>query len=319
MKALFLILFLCVFSPAHAVNTLHDLKIQLKNNQYKQAIRVGEELKRLNPNSPSVLFYTALAYQKNKQFEQAKKLYLSAITHNTKLPGVYNNLAMIYVQQKNYDEAAETLTMAINSDAKIAIAYANLSQIYRYMASQAYQKVLDDGTRQKFPKTVIKQQLLASVDLPETIVIAQAPIKPIIKKPVQVAQIKPPIIIKPKPIKVTPSSQLPSAKQAVLNWAKAWNNKNYAHYINSYAKGFAPKGISHNTWLKQRKQRISRPGKIYVNVSNFDIKISYKKAYVNFDQIYRSNTYQDKVRKRMHLTLINNQWLITYEVTLSVL
>jgi len=317
MKAWFLLLFFCVLSPVFAINTLNDLQTQIQNNHFKKAIVIGEELKQLNPNSPSVLFYTALAYQKNNQLEQAKKLYLTAITHNTKLPEVYNNLAMIYVQQKDYDKAAETLTMAINSDSKIATAYANLSQIYRYMAGQAYQKVLDDGTRRKLPKTTIKQQLLASVDLQETLV--TAPTKPIINKPIQVAVVVPPKTIKPTPAIIKAGIKLPSAQQAVLTWAKAWGNKNYTQYVNSYSQSYAPKKLTHSAWLKQRKKRISRPGKISITVSNFDIKHGAHKAYVNFDQTYRSNTYQDKVRKRMHLTLIDNQWFITSEVTLSVL
>lgn len=300
------ILFFSIFNSASA--SLPDLKSYIANNQYAKAVNLGEALLQNNANSPSVLFYTAFAYQQTKRNQQAKMLYLKAIENNSQLPEIYNNLASIYVAEKNYDKAAETLTAAINSQKNIATAYSNLRNIYQHLASQAYQKVLDEESRKKHRTAAIKTEVLASLDLEETL-------KPVIKpKPIIVAETKPINQTEKTDIKITYSP-----KQTVINWANAWKTKDYKTYINSYSSTYSPKNLSRDKWLTQREQRINRPGDIFVDVSNFDIKLSKNKAYINFDQAYRSATYSDKVRKRMHLTLINDQWRITSEVTLSVL
>lgn len=322
MKFWLFVLLISVFNAAFA--SLAELKLHITNKQYDKAIQMGEALKQQNPNSASVLFYTALAYQNNKQLKLAKTYYLKALQLKPQLAEIYNNLAAIYVAEKNYSKAAESLTSAINSQASIATAYANLGRIYGYLASQAYQQVLADDARSKRFKTTVKTQLLTSLDFNEPVFNEQtSTIKVKNEAPkIVVAGIvkKPALIIKPS--KSEPKQQkavLPSAKNAIINWAKAWKTKQYDAYINSYSNNYAPKNLNRKQWLSQSKKRIKRPGKITVAVANFDIKISRKKAYVNFDQAYRSAIYQDKVRKRMHLGLINGQWRITSETTLSVL
>ncbi len=304
-------LFVLLFSVFHsAFASLPDLESLIANKDYAKAIKLGESLKQQNPKSASVLFYTALAYQHNKQPEQAKKLYLNAIQHNATLPEIYNNLASIYVNEKNYLKAAETLTLAINSDKSIATAYANLSQIYRLLASQAYQQVLDEDSRKKHSMPRLRTQLLVSLNYQETL----NPLKPVLQTPI-VVEVSPPPSITP----IQQIAKKPSAQQAIIKWASAWQAKQYQSYVDSYSKTYAPKNLTRDKWMTQRKKRIQRPGDLFITVSNFDIKLAKAKAYVNFDQHYRSKTYQDKVRKRMHLTLIDGQWLITSEVTLSVL
>jgi len=310
---LFVLLFSVVSGISNqAIATLSHLKSLINHQNYSEAIQLGQKLQQQNPNSASVLFYTALAYQNNHQPEQAKSLYLKAIDKHARLPEAYNNLASIYVAEKNYLKAADTLTLAINSQHNIATAYANLSKIYRHLASQAYRQVLDDGIKKKPTKVILNTQLLATLELKETI---KPILKSIITKTKQ-AIIKPNIVSKPTPLQNKP---LPSAQLAISVWAKAWQNKQYTAYINSYSAHYAPKNLTHSQWLTQRNKRINRPGKISIIVDNFDIKLNNNKAYVNFDQAYRSKTYHDKVRKRMHLILTNGQWLITSEVTLSVL
>ncbi len=300
-------LFVFLFSAFSSVfASLPDLKSLIANKNYSKAIQLGQQLQQQNPQSASILFYTALAYQYNKQPKRAKILYLSAIKQNSHLPEVYNNLANIYVLEKNYTEAAKTLTLAINSQENIATAYKNLSKIYSHLASQAYQQVLDDGIKKKKKQPTLNTRILASLDFQETIDF----------KPLPKIVIANTVVTKIKPTKKITS---PSVKQTIIHWANSWQNKNYTSYTKSYAKNYAPKNLSHIEWLAQRKKRINRPGRILVSVGNFDIKINGRNATINFDQAYQSKTYKDKVRKRMHLALINNQWFITSEVTLSVL
>lgn len=316
MKPWLFVLLLSVFNSAFA--SLDLLKSHLDNKQYRHAIKIGEALKKQNPNSASVLFYSALAYQNDQQLELAKADYLKAIQLKPNLPELYNNLASIYVIEKDYTKAAETLTTAINSQPNIATAYANLSQIYRHLASQAYQEVLNEEIRSKKTNKPIKTQLLTQIDLNETI----APIINFDKPKTRVVKVPKAMASSKQQQDAKPTSQnlnLASPKEVIINWAKAWKTKQFNAYIQSYTVGYAPKNLNHQQWLKQREKRIKRPGSIKVTVNNFDIKFNNNKAYVNFDQSYQSATYQDKVRKRMHLMLVNKHWRITSEVTLSVL
>jgi len=310
------VLLLSVFANVsnQAIASLPNLKSLITSKNYTAAIELGHQLQQQNPQSVSVLFFTALAYQNNHQPERAKTLYLKAIQQNARLPEIYNNLAGIYVAEKNYLKAADTLTLAINSQPNIATAYANLSKIYRHLASQAYQQVLDDSEKTKSPNTKLKAKLIASLNFNEIIKV----IKP--ATPIIVAKLEPPKIIQTNLNQAVPIVKtLPSVQQTIIKWAKAWQNKRYNAYINSYSTNYAPRNLNHAQWLGQREKRINRPGEISIVVNNFAIKLSHKKATINFDQAYRSKTYQDKVRKRMHLSLIKGQWLITSEVTLNVL
>ncbi len=312
MNVWFFFILLIIVNPAFA--SIADLKALITQQNYLKAIELGQKLKQHNPDSVSVLFYTALAYQYNKQPEQAKKLYLKAIEQNTRLPEIYNNLATIYALEKNYTKAADTLTLAINSNKSIATAYANLSNIYRYMASQAYQQVLADGTsKKKHHSTPLHTQLLTSLHWQEDINRA----KPVIKTVTAKESSAKVVAIKNNTKNINKS--VPSVQQAIIDWADAWQTKRFDDYIKSYTDTYAPKNLTHTQWVAQRKQRINRPGDIFVDVRHFDIQQNGQQAIAHFNQAYRSKTYRDKVRKRMHLRLINGRWLITSEVTLSVL
>lgn len=304
MKAWFSALLLYFICSTSAVAS--DLKTLIDTQQFKQAIKLGQQLQQQQPDSASVLFYTAMAYQRTQQFEKAKTLYESAIEHDPSSPEIYNNLALIYIEQGNLTKASEVLTQAIKAQKSTAIAYDNLSQIYRHIASQAYSQVLDDGTKKPTRRNKIQAELIASIDL----TVPTLKVEPVIVA----STLK-------QPIENSPKQPMPDVKSALLNWASAWQEKEYHAYINSYTANYAPRNLTHTEWLSQRKKRILRPGKIRVKVSNLDITIAPKnnKAYVNFDQEFWSTNYQDKVRKRMHLKLIDNQWYISSEVTLSVL
>ena len=79
----------------------------------------------------------------------------------------------------------------------------------------------------------------------------------------------------------------------VNDWADAWRHKDYDSYSKFYADNFAPEPpLSRETWATQRKQRLSTPGKINLELSNLKVTCDGDKATAVFDQDYSVTTYK---------------------------
>lgn len=116
------------------------------------------------------------------------------------------------------------------------------------------------------------------------------------------------------------TAQLENKLTAALNaWAEAWRNRNEDAYLAAYAPAFRPAGgLSRSEWEARRRMllRISR---------NIDLRIegvtteglTEDRAQVSFRQFYRSDTYQDAVRKQLNFVRIDDKWLIEEENVLG--
>ena len=107
-------------------------------------------------------------------------------------------------------------------------------------------------------------------------------------------QTKPNKVIKPvkaeetsKPQEILASTEtntLPSANTEeqqitnnLLNWANAWSNKDYKGYVASYTDVYRPNAkLTHNQWVQQREQRITKPKFIKVSLNNISVKLLRK-------------------------------------------
>ena len=113
-------------------------------------------------------------------------------------------------------------------------------------------------------------------------------------------------------------------EQAVLNtvqaWAKAWQGQDVEAYLGAYAEGFVPsQGLSREQWQAQRRQRLSKPELIEVELEDIAVTLSANgSARVSFLQRYRSDRYRDKTRKRLYLVKEGEGWKILAEKTLEV-
>ena len=93
-----------------------------------------------------------------------------------------------------------------------------------------------------------------------------------------------------------------------------------ATYINYYSADHKPNFESHRSWVEYRKHRIMRPGYIKVSVSDIKIRAQSKnRAIIDFNQVFDSPNYSDRVVKRLDFTRIGSQWKISHERVLSVL
>ncbi len=105
--------------------------------------------------------------------------------------------------------------------------------------------------------------------------------------------------------------------EVTLNaWAQAWRNKDVNTYLEFYSDKFVPEGLpSKKAWVAQRKQRLSKPGKISLALDDLDVKVAGDKATAQFMQHYSSNGYKDNVNKVLQLERAGDAWLITREST----
>jgi CubicO group peptidase (beta-lactamase class C family)/chromosome segregation ATPase len=106
----------------------------------------------------------------------------------------------------------------------------------------------------------------------------------------------------------------------IKSWAKAWEQKHVDSYLAHYSKKFQPSGkISLAAWKKQRRQRLSNPKLIKIDISEVKNKTtSASRVRVDFTQKYQSNTYSDQVVKTFDLQWENGGWAIVKETSRAI-
>ena len=104
---------------------------------------------------------------------------------------------------------------------------------------------------------------------------------------------------------------------AVFGWARAWSAQDVEGYLSAYAPEFVPsKGLSRTAWVKQRRQRVSAPERISVEVIDPKAESTgANTARVRFKQVYESNTYSDSTNKVLELKKVAGRWLIVRETS----
>jgi len=309
-------------------NSLTQLEKELGLKKYASAATTGLSILRDSPDDVQVKFLTAVALQNNNQPLLAKKYYEQVIKSYPNLPEPRNNLAMIYLQQGQHDQAVDLLITSLKTHPAYATAWMNLSNVYSGLASEAYRRALSE---EKDTSNVVHEIQLTAItklySLPDSVT------EKTVKKPqIQLARVeepKPAPVSKPvinKVVKVEPIAQARPAVtdeeliEIVRNWAQAWSNKDLKTYLNSYTSNFKGRNNSHKKWQQQRRNRINRPGKINIKLTNINVKSrTQNQAIIDFHQAYKSASYSDKVAKRLYLTNTGNQWKISRENTLAVL
>jgi tetratricopeptide (TPR) repeat protein len=295
-----IILCLLVNGTALAVASVPQMQQLITQKRFVDAASTGEQLLQQNPRHSQARFLTAYAYQMSAQTEQAIRLYQGLIEDNPQLPEPRNNLAMIYLAQGDYDRASQLLVEALNTHSSYAIAYDNLSQVYKGIASEAYRRAVSESSEpsrytHKIELTAITELETAPAQLPAT-------------------------ESAPEPTLVNFANQETRLIESVKAWAQAWSDKDFAAYTGFYTPQYRAKFESHQQWLEQRRNRITRPGTINVEVSDIQIKWrSEDRAFIDFKQAFDSPRYSDRVKKRLGFNLIGSEWKITEERVLSVL
>ena len=101
-------------------------------------------------------------------------------------------------------------------------------------------------------------------------------------------------------------------------WSDAWSSQDVDRYLSFYSRSFRPSsGVSRASWAAQRRERIEAPGYIRIAVSGLEMdRVADDRVVATFFQGYRSDRFNDEVRKRLELIWEDGAWLIAREAAL---
>ena len=322
---------------------LKDISQMAEQGQQAAALdRVNAYLVK-NPKDAQAMFMKGVFLVEQGKRDEATKTFVDLTEKYPNLPEPYNNLAVLYADAGQYDKAQKALETAIKTHPSYATAHENLGDIYARRASEAYDKALqlDNGNTRAQSKLALIKDLfgpntkLASVAAKATATATVA--KDTIKTPAM--PIKTAEIIKPaepvaktnvKSVATEAAVESGAAKvssnnsdeknpivDAVNTWAKAWSAKNVNKYLASYSDSFkTPNSESRKEWEQTRRERVGRPAKINVEVSNPKVVMEGSNiAKVSFKQTYSANGKPQRTSKTLTMKKVGDSWLIDQEST----
>ena len=116
---------------------------------------------------------------------------------------------------------------------------------------------------------------------------------------------------------LTPGSASPSsgARELIDGWADAWSEGRVEDYLSYYSADFRPAdGSSRRQWQASRVERLSSPQHIRVSITALDLEVQEAdRVRATFFQNYRSDRFEDTVRKSLDLGLEGGRWRIVDE------
>ena len=296
-----------------------------------------------NPKNAEAMFMRGVILVELGKRDEAIKAFTDLSEKFPNLPEPYNKLAVLYADQGQYDKARKALESAIKTHPSYATAHENLGDIYARMASEAYDKALklDTSNSRAQNKLAMITDLFGgkravarpATSAPVTPPASTAPVMPpgsstptvtppatpapTTSTPPAAVETKKPVVVETKPVESKPAvdNQEQAVIDAVNAWANAWAAQNVDRYLDSYAKDFkTPAGETRKQWETTRRDRVSRPAKISVNLQNIAVKMeSQTSAKVTFRQVYKATGLDANSNKTLNLVKEGSRWLIKQE------
>lgn len=280
-----------------------------------------------HPRSSRARFLKSILLAKLNRAEEAIDLLTVLSEEFPELPEPHNNLAVLYASLGRYDEARRELEMAVRAYPDYAVAYQNLGDVYAALAAQAYEQTLRLDAKNSTARTRLEaiRGLLPSGAVASAPPAAAAPeaAAPGTATPAAVPQVSRPATAPQaaaeKPAMTEASLPGPDASRTVRgtieSWARAWSSQDVEKYLSYYAGDFrTPKGEPRGNWEASRRQQITAPRSIVVEV--VDPKVTFadaNHATVVFKQNYRADAYRSSGRKTLEMVRQGDRWLIQQE------
>ena len=231
---------------------------------------------------------------KSGNFKDAKLILESLREKNPTNMEIINNLAVVEAESGNIEEAINLLTQSLTFNPNLETIYKNLTKLYAYQANVLYEEAL-------------------SIDEKKQYNISLKPIGKIqrIEKNIEIASKK---NIKNE-INFDINKQEESVSNLVTLWSKSWEEKKLDKYFKCYLNNYKAKNYSkHSEWKKDREQRIKNKKNIKIEITNFNVIIlNEKNSLIEFQQDYKSESFNDKVTKHLILIRHADGWKIAGE------
>lgn len=271
-----------------------------------------------NPKNPQGLFMKGVLLAEQGRRDEAIKVFTDITEKFPNLPEPYNNLAVLYADQGQFDKARKALETAIKTHPSYATAHENLGDIYARMASEAYGKALqlDTANTRAQGKLSLIKDLFGTGN--KVTIAANDPVKN--SNASAAATSNNPVASTSageiKKVNAGPAANPNEAITAAVNkWAHAWSTKNLDQYFASYGASFKPaQGLSRQAWEQQRKERINKPSKISVEISNLKIETEDSTAKAKFKQSYRADGKPIRTSKTLLMKRDGENWYIVEEI-----
>ncbi len=330
-----------LYSAAFAAATpsLQDASQAFKQGQYPAALEKVNAYLTTHPKEAQARFLKGLVLTELNRTQDAIRVFTDLTEDYPELPEPYNNLAVLYAAQGQFDKAKNSLEMAIRTHPSYATAHENLGDIYAKMASQAYDKALqlDKGnvsaqTKLSLIKDIFGPPRLADAGknkqpskpaAAKTAALSTEPAPPIPEmpardKPAQAATDKPEAKAETTPAKtvkplVLPAEPKAAAQKLLQAWADAWSRRDADAYLSFYADDYKANKKSHTDWAEERRDRVTRPTSIKVELSNVKIEVKGHQVVASFKQRYESNILKANSNKRITLEKQGGTWKIVEE------
>lgn len=313
---------LFALSPAYA-DDYQDASQLFKQGKHAAALEKVDAVLASSPKDARARFLKGLILTEQDRTPDAIKIFNGLTQDYPELPEPYNNLAVLYAAQGQYDQARKSLEMAIRTHPSYAVAHENLGDVYAKMASEAYDKALQLDGGNKTAKTklsLIRELFTGSIaapaakpsaeSTPQAVVQAQAePARPTPAKPAATTDVR------PAPVAAAPTEDRSNEViTAVRNWAKAWSTRDVNGYLSHYASNFDTGGEGWDAWASTRRERITRPKKIDIDVKSPQVSFDgSNKVKITFQQVYRSDTLNSTGSKTLTMVKSDDRWLIVQE------
>lgn len=317
---IFLFITLPFASSTAIADELKDISEMAENGQQVAALERINTYLVANPKDAQSLFMKGILLAESGKREEAIKTFTELTEKYPNLPEPYNNLAVLYADAGQYDKAKKALETAIKTHPSYATAHENLGDIYARMASEAYDKALklDNGNARAQNKLSMIKDLFGTGN--KTTLAAKAPDNTKVEKsdtkPIRAADKKMEAAKPSDPVANAGPNEEQNITDALNIWAKAWSSKDLDKYFASYADSFNPaKGESRKAWEATRKDRISKPASISVEIANQKVSLDgADNAKVTFKQTYSAGGKPIRTNKILILKKTSGAWLIDQEI-----
>ena len=314
---------------------IEDASKLFKQGQHSQALDKINGHLASKPKDAQARFLKGLILTEQGKTADAIKIFSALTDDYPDLPEPYNNLAVLYAGQGQYDKAKQLLEKAISTHPSYSTAHENLGDIYAKMASQAYDRALqlDHGNAATQTKLAMIQNLFAGGPRnQETSAYNVAASAETCTEPCQEREAVAQNIAGDSP-QLAPASAANKTEsvpllpehadkkankeiwETVQAWATAWAAKKTEKYLSFYAADFkTPGGETRAVWEKARRERISKPKHIHVDVHATAIQfIDSNHVTVKFRQFYSASHLKTSSNKTLLMVKSGGKWLIQEE------
>ena len=321
----FSLAFILAMVPAlasSATPTLQEAHQAFRQGAHAAALEKVNGYLSANPKEAQGRFLKGLILTELNRYPEAIKVFSDLTEDYPELPEPYNNLAVLYAAQADFERAKHSLELAIRTHPSYATAHENLGDVYAKMASQAYDKAmqLDKSNTSAQTKLALIKELFSPAPRPGApAVVADAgkakPASSPAQPPAPQAAARPDTAkaaAKAKPA-VKPDAKA-EIEQTLAAWREAWSTKNADAYLGFYSPSFkTPDGRAFDAWSAERKERVTRPEYIKVEINTPRIDVKGANATVRFQQRYESNVFKDVTWKTLKMVRDGDSWKITEE------